>query len=71
MSITRFCLLIPDARRPRDTAVSLHGENSSGPLVLDLPELLETQESFQGLVHTLCRRHRMLTFDGVDRGQSD
>jgi pimeloyl-ACP methyl ester carboxylesterase len=71
VSITRLRLLIPDERKPRGIAVSLHGQNSNDPLVLALPGLLETQESFQGLVDSLCRRHRVLTFDWVGRGQSD
>jgi len=71
MNTTRFRLLVPDERKPRRIAATLHGNVGAQSLVIALPGLLETQESFDGLIHNICSEHRVLTFDWVGRGQSD
>ncbi len=71
MTTTIFRLLVPDERKPRGISATLHDHAGSQSLVIALPGLLETQESFEGLTQRICGHHRVLTFDWVGRGQSD
>lgn len=74
MAIERFKLLVPDERKPRRIAVRLyraHEKSQGHSLIIALPGLLETQESFVGLTQRLEKHFSILTFDWVGRGQSD
>jgi hypothetical protein len=71
MVTERFKLLVPDERKPLRIAVTLyraHEKSQGHSLIIALPGLLETQESFVGLTQRLEKHFSILTFDWVGRG---
>jgi pimeloyl-ACP methyl ester carboxylesterase len=64
-------LLISGEEPPRSIALEEAGQESARDTLLCLPGLLETHESFGGLVGLLGNDHRIFLMDYAGRGDSD
>lgn len=71
VSVVPIRLLISGEEPPRSIALQEAGLESARDTLLCLPGLLETHESFGGLVELLGNDHRIFLMDYAGRGDSD
>ncbi|MEY3670293.1 MAG: hypothetical protein RL258_1689 [Pseudomonadota bacterium] len=65
-----FSLAVPGEPEPRNLVGQVYGPDYASQTILALPGILETRESFKGLVTHLAGRIRIITFDWPGRGDS-